>query len=105
MAQEELFAGQLFELKADTGLSVGPTADNGKILYRRPDEVTGEWDGEIVLALSPTLGTLTTHIAYQLSRVDTEGFPGTWSVQAYVEVEGNAQYGKVRYLTLKQPLE
>lgn len=101
MAQEEIFAGQLFELRANTGKQIGPSGSNPKIKYRRPDGQTGTWNAAFYNAGGPA----TTQIVYQLSAPDTAGFPGTWQFQAYAEISGRAQYGKVKALTLKRPLE
>lgn len=101
MAQEDVFAGQLFELRVDTGQLIGPGGTNGKILWKRPDKTIGEWPGE----LYNTSGNPTTQIVYQTSKVDTDGYPGTWTLQAFYKQDGMDQYGKYVHLTLKKPLE
>jgi hypothetical protein len=79
-------------INIDTGISLA-TATATKILFKRPDGSSGEWDA---VATGSTL-------TYDPTDTDLNQW-GDWQFQAYCEIDGEAAYGEVIKQVIYQPL-
>ena len=84
----------LLTIKLDTVFDIS-AATSLKILYKKPDETTGEWIGYL---------SGTTLVAYDVLDGDLDQ-AGTWQLQSYVVVGGDKGYGEVVYWTIDENLD
>lgn len=89
----EYFINTRIDIRIDPAPHDFTEADEVKILYRKPNGDTGEWEGE-------KFGTLIKYVTLT-SDVDV---PGTWQLQACAVYGAEEKKGKVCYLTLSNPL-
>lgn len=71
-------------LKLDTGIDLSLSV-NRKILFKRPDGVSGFFTATIE----------GTKIVYQFNNTDLNVAPGIWQFQAYCEINGKTAYGDI----------
>lgn len=72
------------QIKLDTGITLSGAA-NPRILYTKPNGVTGFWAGSV---------TETTKIVYQLSNASIDIY-GLWKFQAFCTIGGLNAFGDV----------
>lgn len=86
-----LFKGQTITLSLDTDVDI--SGYTGVILYKKPNEVTGEWAGTI------TDDT----VSYDISTTDID-VAGVWEVQAKATLSGDVRYGKIQVVEFRSHL-
>lgn len=81
----QVFNGQsLLQIKVNTGLNLA-SATVVKILYKRPDGVSGEF---------VATGATGTELYYNVQATDVVVY-GVWEMQSYVEIGGKKGYGEI----------
>lgn len=86
-----LFKGQTLTLSLDTDIDL--SGYTGKILYRKPNKVEGEWDAVVD-------GDT---VSYDIDEDDID-VPGVWRVQAYAELAESKKYGDFQVIEFRLPL-
>lgn len=87
-----LFNGQTITLQLDTDVDL--SGYTGVILYKKPNGVSGEWEGDI------TDDT----VSYDVQEEDTENYPGVWYVQAKATNGTDTKYGKIQVVEFRSHL-
>lgn len=81
----QIFKGQtLLQLKLDTGIVITAATDM-KILWRNPDNVSGEW---------PVVSIDGTKLVYNMDVADID-IAGRWLLQSCVTIGGKIGYGEI----------
>lgn len=86
-----LFKGQTITLSLDTDVDI--SGYDGVILYKKPNEVTGEWEGTIS---SDT-------ISYDITSTDID-VAGVWEVQAKATNGTDVKFGKIQVIEFRSHL-
>lgn len=85
------FKGQTITLSLDTDVDI--TGYTGKILYKKPNGVSGEWAGSVS-------GDT---VSYSILDDDID-VAGVWEVQAYAESGANKKYGDINVIEFRTSL-
>ena len=86
-----LFKGQTITLSLDTDVDI--TGYDGVILYKKPNDVTGEWEG--------TISGDT--ISYDITASDID-VAGVWEVQAKATDGSDVKFGKIQVIEFRNHL-
>lgn len=86
-----LFKGQTITLSLDTDVNL--SGYDGVILYKKPNEVTGEW-----------VGTITDDtVSYDITSTDID-VAGVWEVQAKATLDDDVKFGKIQVIEFRNHL-
>lgn len=86
-----LFKGQTITLALDTDVDL--TGYTGVILYKKPNDATGEWAGDIT----------TDTVNYDITVNDID-VAGVWYVQAKATLGDDVKFGKVQVVEFRNHL-
>ncbi len=86
-----VFKGQTITLALDTDFDI--TGYTGFILYKKPNDVEGQWEGTITDDV----------ITYDITSTDID-VAGVWYVQAKATDGADTKYGKVQVVEFRNPL-
>lgn len=86
-----LFKGQTITLSLDTDVDL--TGYTGVILYKKPNDVSGEWEG--------TISGDT--VSYDITTSDID-VAGVWEVQAKATLDDDVKFGKIQVIEFRSHL-
>lgn len=86
-----VFKGQTLTLSLDTDVDI--TGYDGFIMYKKPNQVTGEWEGTIIDDI----------VAYDITSDDID-VAGVWYVQAKATLADDVKFGKIQVVEFRTHL-